>query len=155
MADYWDAYYKNIIPLPFVETVGVGQEAKVVKKNTREEMLEFLYSDESLMVYSDSQMMHAIANLFNISIFTFTYGPEGERWSDVSPDPEMSKNAEISFGKWLPDMALYHSENVHFDLLVKDDSRLAVMGPLAGLGLDLDIADSDDHYSTKTGGRAN
>ena len=46
VADHWDTYYKNIIPLPFVETVGVGQQAKVVKKNTREEMLEFLYSDE-------------------------------------------------------------------------------------------------------------
>ena len=137
MADHWDTYYKNIIPLPFVETVGVGQQAKVVKKNTREEMLEFLYSDESLMVYSNSQMIHAMANLFNISIFTFTYGPGGEIWSVVSSDPQMAKNAEISFGKWLPHKALYHSENIHFDLLVKDDSRLAQM---AGLGLDLGIA---------------
>ena len=103
MADHWDTDYKNIIPLPFVETVGVGQQAKVVKKNTREEMLEFLYSDESMMVYNNSQMIHAMANLFNISIFTFTYGPGGEIWSVVSSDPQMAKNAEISFRKWLPD----------------------------------------------------
>ena len=100
MADHWDTYYKNIIPLPFVETVGVGQQAKVVKKNTREEMLEFHYSDESMMVYNNSQMIYAMAS---ISIFTFTYGPGGEIWSDVSSDPQMAKNAEISFRKWLPD----------------------------------------------------
>ena len=86
-----------------METVGVGQQAKDVKKNTREEMLEFLYSDESMMVYNNSQMIHAMANLFNISIFTFTYGPGGEIWSVVSSDPQMAKNAEISFRKWLPD----------------------------------------------------
>ena len=142
VADNWDAYYKNIIPLPFEETVGVGPNAKVIKKSTRDEMLEFLYSDESLMVYSDSQMIHAMANLYNISIFTFTYGRGGETWNVVSPDPEMSKAVEISFGKWLPDMALYHSEDIHFDLLVRDDSRLAQMGPLAGLGQVHGMADA-------------
>ena len=44
----------------------------------------------------------------------------------------MSKHAELKFGKWVPDMALYHSEDTHFDLLVKDDSRLALLGLLAG-----------------------
>ena len=95
-------------------------------------MLDFLYSDESLMVYSDSQQIHAMANLFNININVFTYGPSGEKWSEIKPDPCMVKNAEISFGKWVPDMHLYHSENIHFDLLVKDDSRLALLGLLAG-----------------------
>ena len=39
--------------------------------------------------------------------------------------------AEIRFGKWAPDMALYHSDNTHYDLLVKDDSRIALLGLLA------------------------
>ena len=36
----------------------------------------------------------------------------------------MVKNAEICFGKWVPDMHLYHRENIH--------SRLALLGLLAG-----------------------
>jgi hypothetical protein len=31
---------------------------------------------------------------------------------------------------WAPDMFLYHSKNTHFDLLVKDDIRLAAIGLL-------------------------
>ena len=50
VADNWDNYYQNKIPLPYEETGGVGEKAKVIKKETRKEMLEFLYSDESLMV---------------------------------------------------------------------------------------------------------
>ena len=32
----------------------------------------------------------------------------------------------------MPDMALYHSDDSHYDLLVEDDSRLAHLGLLAG-----------------------
>ena len=42
----------------------------------------------------------------------------------------MAASAEIKFGKWAPDMFLYHSEDSHYDLLVSDDSRL-VSGLLA------------------------
>ena len=42
----------------------------------------------------------------------------------------MAASAEIKFGKWAPDMFLYHSEDSYYDLLVSDDSRL-VSGLLA------------------------
>ena len=32
----------------------------------------------------------------------------------------------------MPDMALYHSDDSHYDLLVEDDSRLAHLGLIAG-----------------------
>ena len=44
VADNWDTYYKYKIELPYTEVVGVGENAKTVTKNTREEMLEFLRS---------------------------------------------------------------------------------------------------------------
>ena len=149
VADNWDNYYQNKIPLPYEETVGVGEKAKAIKKETRKEMLEFLYSDESLMVYSNSQQIHAMANLFNINITIFTYGAGGERWSEVGPDPEMVQTSEIKYGKWVPDMALYHSEETHFDLLVKDDSRLALLGLLAGNAHESSVGDKvpDAAYS--------
>ena len=43
----------------------------------------------------------------------------------------MISEAESKLGKLMPDMALYHSDQTHYDLLVKDDSRLALLGLLA------------------------
>ena len=37
----------------------------------------------------------------------------------------MSDTAEIKFGNWLPDMYLYHSDEIHYDLLVSESSRIA------------------------------
>ena len=122
VADNWN-YFKNKIALPYVETVGVGEDTKLVTINTDEEMLEFLRSDEALMVYSNSQELLAIANMFNINISIFSYGGVEDRWAEVSPDPEIA-NSEVN---WVPDMALYHAFETHYDLLVKDDSRLAVL----------------------------
>ena len=85
------------------------------------------------MVYSNYQELLAIANMFNINIDIFTYSGAEHRWSQVNPDPTFVSDADAKFGKWTPDMALYHSDNTHYDLLVKDDSRLALLGLLAGM----------------------
>ena len=131
VADHWD-YYKHRIPLPYVERVGVGEKSEVVTKTTEAEMIDFLRGDESLMVYSNSQELLAIANMFNVTINIFTYSGNNEWWSQVNPEPEFVADAEMKFGKWIPDMALYHCDDTHYDLLVKDDSRLALLGILAG-----------------------
>ena len=107
VADNWDNYYMNKIVLPYRETVGVGETEKVVVKHTREEMLEFLRSDDALMVYSNTQELLAVANLFNININIFTYEGKEGIWIKICPDPEMAESAELRFGKWAPDMALY------------------------------------------------
>ena len=44
----------------------------------------------------------------------------------------MVADVEARLGKYIPDIALYHSDNTHYDLLVKEDSRLALLGFLAG-----------------------
>jgi hypothetical protein len=126
VADNWDNYYQNKITLPYKETVGVGVDAHEVEKKTKEEMLDFLRSEEALMVYSNGQELMAMANLFNINIYIFTYKGDDGSWSEVGPDPDMAAQAEIKFGKWAPDMYLYHSDNTHYDLLVRDKSRLAL-----------------------------
>ena len=133
VADNWDNYYQDKIPLPYIETVGVGVHARVIRKDTKQEMLEFLRSEEALMVYSNSQQLLAIANLFNMNISVFTYKGGQGRWTEVCPDPEMAAVAEVRFGKWAPDMALYHCDDTHFDLLVKDNSRIALLGLLGGI----------------------
>ena len=95
-------------------------------------MLEFLRSDESLYVYSNHQELQATANLYNINIHIFTYGGDSDRWTEIVPDAEMVAEVDARVGKLIPDMVLYHSQDTHYDLLVKEDSRLALLGLLAG-----------------------
>ena len=129
IADNWE-YFKEKISLPYVENVGVGRNSKVVTKNTKEEMIQFLRSDESLAVFANCQELVAIANCFNITINIFTYGGIEDSWSKITPDPAIVKDDAPNY---IPDMNLYHSFDSHYDLLVKDDSRVAVLGPLAGI----------------------
>ena len=90
-------------------------------------MLKFLRSEESLLVYSNSQELLAVANLFQVKIHIFTYKGKDGSWSEIGPHPEMSSSAEFG-NDWAPDLFLYHSLNNHYDLLVKDNSRLARIG---------------------------
>ena len=72
VADNWH-YYRNKIVLPYVEQVGVGEYAETVVISTENEMIDFLRSDDSIMVYSNTQEMLAIANMFNMNISIFTF----------------------------------------------------------------------------------
>ena len=119
-------YYKNKIQLPFNETIGVGMNNKVVNITTYEELEQFFRHDDALKVFADSHEVLAIANLFNIKINIFSYDDKIQTWSQVCPDPEFE--AKNDYSKWIPDLALYHSSESHYDLLVKDDSRLAING---------------------------
>ena len=49
------------------------ENAKDITKDTKDQMLEFLRSDESLHVYSNSQELLGIANMYNIIIDIFTF----------------------------------------------------------------------------------
>lgn len=124
IADNWDNFYQYKIALPYTETVGVGEKVKMIEKSSKEEMIQFLRSEESLTVYSNYQELLAMANLFNININIFTYsGDDDGRWSVVHPDPEMVSSSEKRLGKCFPDMALYNCDQVHYDL------RGCVIGP--------------------------
>ena len=118
--------------LPYSETVGVGNNSKTITKNTREAMLDFLRSDEALVVFSNSQEVIAVANIFNIKINIFTYSHDKQGWSEVHPDPIMVATTEVTFGQWDPDMFLYYSMDTHYDLLVKDDSKFVCNIPITG-----------------------
>ena len=131
IADLFDVFYKNKISLPYSETVGVGAEARRITCNSREELLSFLRSEQSLCTYSNYQELLAISNILNTKIHVFTYGIGGDEaswsWNTISPDPDMTQYSEFAQGT-VPEMYLYNSDNTHFDLLIEDNSRLAVMG---------------------------
>ena len=82
----------------------------LLMKKTHEDMIDFLKNDDdSLMVYSNSQELLAIANMFNITINIFTYQGEDNYWSEVKPDHDFVTPLNY-FGGWIPDLALYHSK---------------------------------------------
>ena len=131
IADHWDNYYQDKIGLPYTETVGVGKHRRQVTCNTKEEMIQHLRSEESLCTFGNFQEVQAIANQLNINVKIFKYGIGGDTnkcdWLEVNPDPTMAKHAQFPLGT-IPDMALYNEDEVHYDLLVEDDSRLALIG---------------------------
>ena len=51
VADNMQGYYGHKISFPFIETVGVGKEAKTVEINNDDEMISFLRSEDALYVY--------------------------------------------------------------------------------------------------------
>ena len=141
-----DNYFHDTIALPYTETIGVGSNAKCVRKESKEEMLAFLRSEESLVAYSNSQELLAVATLFNININIFTYyGKEGF-WSSVCPEPALASSAQLK-GDWAPDLFLYHCRDIHYDLLVGDESRLAKMGLIVK-----DLKDNEN-WSTVVGNK--
>ena len=66
IVDNYDNYFVHKIPLPYVQTIGFGKHSKSITLNTKEELLNFFRSEESLTVYSDTQELLALANIFNI-----------------------------------------------------------------------------------------
>ena len=131
IADNFDNYYQNKITLPYAETVGVGANRRQVEYKTKEEFKTFLYSEKSLCVFSNSQELIAIANMLNITVRIFTYGIGGDaersEWKEISPDPELASTAHFPKGL-VPDLYLYNSDQAHYDLLVAEDHRLALLG---------------------------
>ena len=94
----------------------MGSNARQVTCSTREELLAFLRSEDSLCAYSNYQELLAICNMLNIKIHVFTYGIGGVEsswsWKTVCPDPVMAKHSDFAPGT-VPDMYLYNSDDCH------------------------------------------
>ena len=132
IVEHWENFYKYKISLPYIQTVGIGCNAKQIRCETVSDLNTFLKSDDSLTAFSDSQEVFAIANIFNINVHIFKYNFPGQpdkcEWSLISPHPEMiflSKFPAI----WMPDLTLYYQVDCHYDLLVGNKSRLALLRP--------------------------
>ena len=92
-------------------------------------------SEDSLCVFSNYQELLALANMLNITVRIFSYGIGGDEsrceWKEISPDPAKAATAHFPKGL-IPDMYLYNSDQTHYDLLVAEDHRLALLGLFGG-----------------------
>ena len=127
MAEFYEEYYFDKIGLPYTETVGTGKSAKTITITTKEEMITYLKSEEALLLWSNCHELHAMANIFNVNFNVFSYGKGKVRWSKTGPNPDIVKRLG-SESKVNSDIALYHADENHFDLLVECNSSLATFG---------------------------
>ena len=125
--NWW--YWKQYIPLPFTETVGVGKDSFKVHFDKEDEYLEFLQSDKSLLMWSGHTDIAVLANKCNLNIYTFTFNVANQppTWSMTPPDPYLTYYTNIDCSP-VRDVAVYNANNCHYDLLVTPDSRLALLG---------------------------
>ena len=125
--NWW--YFEEFITLPFIETVGVGAGSYNVCYDTVDELHAFFLRDESLKCFSNSQVDLAVmANMFNMNIGVFSYGNNIQpRWSWTSPDPLLTLYSSSKMDN-IPDLLLYHYDEVHYDLLLPRDYPLALQG---------------------------
>lgn len=80
MIENWD-FYSDQVVFPFEEQIGVGNKAKTVIINNKDEMMTFLKSEDALLVFGNFHDMTALANIFNINISVFSYrNPEEGNW---------------------------------------------------------------------------
>ena len=114
-------FYCDQIVFPFEEQIGVGNKAKIVTINNKDEMMTFLKSEDALLVFGNFHDMTALANIFNINISVFSYrNTEEGNWIEISPNYSVVSKDVKKLGRCIKDMYLYHSVENHFDLLVKD-----------------------------------
>ena len=123
--DRWP-FYSNKIGFPYERQVGVA--GKVEKFKEPDEYFKFLKNDpDAALLWSDTEELLAIANLYQIEIRTIsTKGPDDKNptLNILTPHPELQEFCILPAGK-VPNMTLLHSNNSHFDLVISRHSRLA------------------------------
>ena len=87
-------YYKEKISWPFVEVVGVGDNSETVTATTDDEMIELLKSEKSLLLYSNSHDVAALANFYNITVNIFCYSKSSDFWHKFEPESKMVRQEE-------------------------------------------------------------
>ena len=67
MADRWE-YYRKKVFFPYVRQVGVKGNSVRFEMGEEIKFLEFLRSEESAYLWSDSEDLHVMSNLYQMNI---------------------------------------------------------------------------------------
>ena len=81
----------------------------------------------------DHHDLQAVCNMYQVPVHVLTVGvmglaEPGARWTHLEPDIRLKSFSTAYVG--LPDMWLFHTDNNHFDLIVRRDRVLAAEGTL-------------------------
>ena len=125
----WE-HYKDTITFPFRREVGNGKSVNFENEN---ELFDFLIKDpESAYMWRGHEDFLAVASAYQIKITVITIRSEDDPNPTVNiiePNPALALKSDITKGV-VPDMILLHRENVHYDLIIPTNNRLAIEGGL-------------------------
>ena len=110
---------------PFVREVGGGKDP--VNFKDPKDLFNFLASEESSHMYSDSEDFLVLANMFNMHI-NIIRDEKTPRKDEIKPDNEMKNSAVVKSKS--PDMTVLYIDSNHFGLVISANSELAKYGNL-------------------------
>ena len=125
--EFWP-FFKPHFQFPLEVRVGLTNREFQDDKS----FLDFLKKDQqSGLVWMDHFGLQIVSNMYQISIHVLSTGVPGlveprARWTHIEPDTRLSSFSTVHKG--LADMWLIHVDEIHFDLLIRKDSELAMVG---------------------------
>ena len=132
IADRWH-FYQNKIAFPYVRKIGVKGEYARFEIGEEEEFRQFLRSKKAAFLWTDSEDLHVMANMYQMQIKVITSkGPE-----DSQPTVNMiGPDSELNNFKWIPegkvtDMTLLHYDELHYNIIISKDDHIAKFGTLS------------------------
>ena len=124
---FWP-FYEPFVTFPFNQKCGTIQKPFL----NASEYLNFLQNDkESSLLWMDHHDLQAICKMYQVPLHILTVGVEGmvepkARWTHLEPDTRLKKFCSINID--LPDVWIFHTDKVDFDLIVSKDSEFAKHG---------------------------
>ena len=132
LVKFWP-FFEEFMSFPL--TIRVGLSSQTFEDD--QSFLKFLKSDQkSGLIWMDHLGLQAVSNMYQITVHILTTGVSGmeepkARWTHLTPDTRLVKFSTIHKG--LPDMWLIHSDEIHFDLMIRKNSELAIEGSVGDL----------------------
>ena len=129
---YQNKGYNATKDSPFKRKVGNGLD---VSFYDNEALYSFLKNKkDATYIWSDSEDLLAICNMYQTKIKVISKSINNNKSSSqvfwIYPDPLLEQQAIVGPGK-IPVITLLHMRDIHFDLIIHKDSRLATEGSVS------------------------
>ena len=132
IADKW-FYYQQKISFPYTRKIGVKGDFVRFEIGEEQKFRQFLRTKRAAYLWSDNEDLHVMSNLYQIQIMVITTKGEQDSHPTVTwigPDPELDDHKLLPAGV-VPDMKLLHYDELHFNLIISQNSDLAKIGTLS------------------------
>ena len=153
IVEHW-AFYKDKVPFPYVRPVGVRGEKVSFKEGEEEKFIQFLKTDKARFLWSDTEELQVIANLYQVKIKVIK--TEGDDYLNpvvlwIYPAEEMKTSRLIPEG-CVSDMVLINYSDRHYNLVISKDHDIARYGVLSEREVSVhknEVKHTDEHKDCK------
>ena len=126
---HWD-YWADKFNYPFIRNIGCGKQIRCANEN---ELLKFFQdSEDGAFMWRGHEDFQIVANAYQVKITIITIRgmkDQNPETTIIEPNPDFKNYAEIPPGI-ISDMMILHEHDVHYSLIIPEDSRLAENGGL-------------------------